>query len=152
MKFDNSTGDPNMYNNLLFRLGRASITNSRLNKKDHAISYLEVFIESQTDPNQKEAEAKACKQLGMLYSKIEKYDLSANYFDRHYQLVKTLPPSKNLLIESSMVQLGIAKANSKMQFFFETVADPKGTLAIVKFKEDSSFGDYLPPAHRVTIQ
>lgn len=128
------------------------VTNSRLNKKDHAISYLEVFIESQTDPNQKEAEAKACKQLGMLYSKIEKYDLSANYFDRHYQLVKTLPPSKNLLIESSMVQLGIAKANSKMQFFFETVADPKGTLAIVKFKEDGSFGDYLPPAHRVTIQ
>ncbi|KAJ3274522.1 Tetratricopeptide repeat protein 29 [Terramyces sp. JEL0728] len=189
IKFENSTSDASMYNNLLYCLGKSSkeigecekavsyleqflervkLTEDRvnegnaqlilaecyeqLNKKDHAISYLEVFIESQTDSTQKEAEAKACKQLGMLYNKIEKHDLSSNYFDRHYQLLKTITPSSHMQVESAMVQLGVAKANSKMQFFFETIADPKGVSAIIQFKEDGSFGDYLPPAHRVTIQ
>ncbi|KAJ3306508.1 hypothetical protein HDV03_005118 [Kappamyces sp. JEL0829] len=51
----------------------------------------------------------------------------------------------------AMVQLGISKANAQMDLLFETVADPSGVHALIQWKNTRSFGDYVPPAHRVLV-
>lgn len=64
MKFDNSTGDPNMYNNLLFRLGRAS---SEIGESEKAVSYLEQFLERVKQADDKENEGNAQLILAECY-------------------------------------------------------------------------------------
>ena len=49
---------------------------------------MEAFIsEAQLDPAQRDIEAKACKQLGILYSKQRRYDSAVSYFERHFNLI-----------------------------------------------------------------
>ena len=58
------------------------------NNPNQAISYLEDFISgAQLDPAQRDIEAKACKQLGVLYSKQRRYDAAVSYFERHFNLI-----------------------------------------------------------------
>lgn len=65
------------------------------NKENLAISYLELFIsQAQADPSQREAESMACNQLALLYNKMNRFDLSAGYFQRHFQLINEIS-SKN---------------------------------------------------------
>jgi hypothetical protein len=139
---------------------------------------LESFIlHTQLDPSQRDIEAKACKQLGVLFSKQRQYDASVTYFEKHFNLItkkagrtsslttpiqshikymssKMKPESSNNLPETeefrlASVQLGIAKANSQMNFLFDTVSDIKGVSALIDWKNTRSFGTYLPPSHRV---
>ncbi|KAI8899417.1 hypothetical protein BC833DRAFT_647920 [Globomyces pollinis-pini] len=141
-----------------------------VNKQNIAISYLEMFITKvQADPTQRKAEAQACKQLGILYTKLERYDLSVHYFDQNFKLTQSVisekpdeeKKSENIKasiqnsesqLQSAMVQLGISKANAKMNLFFETIADPNGLMALIQWKSNRSFGSYVPPAHRVILQ
>ncbi len=54
-------------------------------------------------------------------------------------------------VNCAMIQLGISKANAQMDVLFETVADPYGVQALIGWKNTRSFGEYLPPAHRVQV-
>jgi tetratricopeptide (TPR) repeat protein len=145
------------------------------NKLNHAITYLEMFIsQANLDPMQSEVESKACNQLGELYNKIGKYNLAAQYFERQFAILKgqcnltrkgstsmLLKQESHLLLTSptsfaetpdliaAKVQLGIAKANDQMSFFFETIADPNGVEALLRWKSKNNFGDYIPPTRRV---
>lgn len=140
---------------------------------------MEQFIlKTEGDVSQKDVEAKACKQLGILYYKESRFDLSVTYFDRHFHLINgkgfnkylthqqreqqpqqaqqvaSIYTTQNLIPETSdirkaMVQVGIAKANAQMDFLFQTVSDPKGVQALCGWKSNRSFGNYLPPSYRV---
>jgi tetratricopeptide (TPR) repeat protein len=127
---------------------------------------------AQLDPAQRDAESKACNQLGELYNKTGRYDFAAQYFERHFQILNGQAglarkgSSSMLLKDAAMtskprtvtetpqlraakVQLGVAKANAQMAFFFDTVADPKGVDALLLWKAKNTFGDYIPPTQRV---
>jgi tetratricopeptide (TPR) repeat protein len=133
-----------------------------------AISYLEIFInQAQADPDQKENESRACNQLGELYNKIGKYELAVPYFERHFAILNETSNetvkndkesdtwrnyrAKTKDIRSAKVQLGIAKANDNLNFYFETVSDPKGVGALLQWKSQQTFGDYIPPTQRVMV-
>lgn len=131
------------------------------NKQTLAISYLELFIShAQGNLSQRLDEAKACNQLAILLTKLGKYNSAESYFERQYCIISSIKDASVTKSSSTneihnfglpAIQLGIAKAQSKLEFLFETVADPSGISALLKWKESRTFGDYLPPSKRVVL-
>lgn len=74
-------------------------------------------------------------KLGKLYSDEGKFDLAVENYQKHYN---ALTENKQAL-RSAMVNLGIATANSKMESYFKTVADPNGLKSLLDWKATRSF-------------
>ncbi|KAI8904759.1 hypothetical protein EDD86DRAFT_249532 [Gorgonomyces haynaldii] len=118
-----------------------------------ACTYLEQFIQqSEGEQSQLESAVKACNQLGNIYNRLEKYDMAVSYFEKHFKLGQKLSESQThsnrqtIKTSKAQVQLSISKANAKMPLFFEAIADSNGINALLKWKSERTFGDYLPPS------
>jgi hypothetical protein len=99
---------------------------------------------TEADPTQKLEESSACNQLGKLYSKMGRYPLSVQYFERYYKLVTELANegvqiSTESTPEVAAVQLGIARGKAEMGKFFEHVTDKKNLSALINWKSHQNF-------------
>ncbi|KAJ3325054.1 Tetratricopeptide repeat protein 29 [Blyttiomyces sp. JEL0837] len=56
-----------------------------------ATDYLQQFVSiTENDPTQQTSLAQACKQLGIIYNKMGKYDEAVTYFERQYEIACSL--------------------------------------------------------------
>ncbi|KAI9353064.1 hypothetical protein DFJ73DRAFT_342460 [Zopfochytrium polystomum] len=123
-----------------------------------ATDYLEQFVSMTVeDSSQKNSLSQACKQLGVLYNKMEKFDKAVHYFDWHFRLEREatavmaevvgqtsavgrnpdennnygLPhEAKNPGFAVAQVQVGLSKGNARMREFFLCVVEAdSGTRA-----------------------
>lgn len=109
----------------------------RSNQHNHAVKFLESYIAPPENGIDEES-ASAYGKLGKLYSDEGKFDLAVDNYQKQYNALTDESSDKQAL-RSAMVNLGIATANSKMEAYFKTVADPNGVKSLIEWKATRSF-------------
>lgn len=109
-----------------------------LGDKKLAIKYLEKVLELSTRHGQQLEQAEACGALGAVHSSQGQLNKALVYFEKTYEIARSVGEKK--LIDSSRINLGIARGNIAMMDYMEVVATDLPSLLSWKTKRflDSS--------------
>lgn len=104
-------------------------TNQELGDVEGAISNLEQFLEisKHGDP---ELQARACNSLGAIYQHQGKYERAVTYFERGFEVARSL--SDRALLDVARVNLGVARGKARMPNYFNAVNTDLLSLLLFK--------------------
>ncbi|WAQ99087.1 TTC29-like protein [Mya arenaria] len=86
---------------------------AREGKVKESIEYLKQFVEVAEKSGQEHAYSRACHNLGNIYNTLGKYDEATKYFDKAYNLSRSMGETASINV--NRVQFGVAMAHKMLQ-------------------------------------
>ena len=102
-----------------------AVAHRALGDDDAAVSNLESFLEL-AKGGEPHGQALACDSLGSIYQAQGRYERSATYFEKSFELSRSL--ESRSMSDKARVALGVARGSSNMERFFEAVKSDANAL------------------------
>ena len=95
-----------------------------LGQTEQATAELEKFLAIAESTNNLTAQGEACSNLGVIYNRQGDFTKAVKYFERAYELMRTLISSgegTRKMVDSARVNLGMARGNSRMGSYLNVI-------------------------------